>query len=52
MESLQDPSQIDQYKVQLEFSYAGVNCFGKIRCFWREEWEIIRVTDSIQEVKI
>lgn len=37
MKPFQGPSQIEQYRVQLDFNHAGVNRSAKIWYFWRED---------------
>ncbi|KAG5591558.1 hypothetical protein H5410_042072 [Solanum commersonii] len=50
MEPFQRPSQIEQYRAQLGFDHVGVNRSGKIWYFWRDDWEVLSVIDSIQQV--
>lgn len=52
MEPFRDPSQIDNYRTRLGFTYAVANSSGKIWCFWRSEWEAEVVLDSIQQVSL
>ncbi|XP_015161616.1 uncharacterized protein [Solanum tuberosum] len=50
MEPLQDPLELDQYKVKLGFDKALVNRSGKIWIFWRDDWEGTIVMDSLQQI--
>lgn len=44
----QEPSQIEAYKRKLDFDNAAVNTSGKIWLFYREEWEVVVLLDTIQ----
>lgn len=52
MEPFRDRRDLDQYKRQLSFDNAMVNCSGKIWVFWHNNWEYNVILDSIQHITI
>lgn len=50
MEPFRNPMELDQYKRELGFDNALVNCSGKIWLFWQNNWAGSVLLDSIQHV--
>lgn len=52
MESFQGPPHIEDYNIRLGFNHATINSSRKNWCFWKEEWDVVVVLDSIEQLTI
>ncbi|KAG5592288.1 hypothetical protein H5410_042802 [Solanum commersonii] len=47
---LQDPSELEQFRIKLGFDKALANVYGKVWIFWKNNWEGVMVLDTLQQL--